>query len=284
MEKLVSIVLPVYNGEKYLAQSIESVLNQTYKNFELIIVNDCSTDSSEEIILKYKKQDSRIVYIKNQVNSKLPKSLNNGFKIARGEYYTWTSDDNMYHNDAIEEMVNFLDENTDVALVFCDFNKIDENGVFKDKYISADKCNLIYWNIIGACFMYRSSAAKELGEYREDMFLAEDYEYWLRMNLNYKIAPLHKCLYEYRQHMSNLSSTKKQEVKNVTGKLHWEYLKKYEKSTMSEREVIKYFEYILMYKPKFIERVCLEVVFAFRHKKYAIEIMQKFRGRMKLKK
>ena len=90
---VVSIVMPVYNGEKYLRQSIASVVNQTFKDWNLIIVDDCSTDSSPEIMNEYAKADDRIQVIHNEVNSKIPASLNNGFEEAAGRYFTWTSDD-----------------------------------------------------------------------------------------------------------------------------------------------------------------------------------------------
>lgn len=85
----ISIVLPTYNGEKYLKQSIESILGQTYTDWELIVVNDCSTDSTQEIIDFYRKKDTRIRTIFNYTNQKLPESLNIGFREAKGEYFTW---------------------------------------------------------------------------------------------------------------------------------------------------------------------------------------------------
>ena len=79
MEELISIVLPVYNGEKYLRESIDSVLNQTYRNWELIIVDDCSTDSSAKIAKEYTNKDKRIYYYRNENNLRLPRNLNKGF-------------------------------------------------------------------------------------------------------------------------------------------------------------------------------------------------------------
>ena len=101
----VSVVMPVYNGEKYLKQSIESVIQQSYKDWELIIVNDCSTDRSRDIMQSYVEVDSRIRIVDNSNNLKLPMSLNAGFREARGEYLTWTSDDNLYKVNALEELV-----------------------------------------------------------------------------------------------------------------------------------------------------------------------------------
>lgn len=278
MKKLVSIVLPVYNGEKYLSKAIESVLNQTYTNFELIIVNDCSTDSSEDIILKYKEHDPRIIYVKNDVNSKLPKSLNNGFGIAKGEYYTWTSDDNMYCEDAIETMVKFLDENEDVALVFagCIFIYADKN--VQQKYLP--KGELIYNNTVGACFLYRSDVAKAIGEYREDLFLVEDYEYWLRINCNYKIKQLEKYLYLYRFHDRSLTFTKKQEINAALKKLHHMYLRKYENAGMPEDELIEYFKSTLRYNSSFFETSMQRILFAIKHKKYFKEILRNLKSKI----
>ena len=122
MENLVSIVLPTYNGEKFLRQSIDSCLHQTYKNIELIVVNDCSTDQTEEIILSY--NDSRLVYHKNTTNQKLPNSLNIGFSLAKGDYLSWTSDDNYYHPEAIEKMVNVMETGQD--LVYAPYWTIDD--------------------------------------------------------------------------------------------------------------------------------------------------------------
>ncbi|HIH2198080.1 TPA: glycosyltransferase family 2 protein [Campylobacter coli] len=110
---LVSVVMPTFNGSTsgYIKESIESVLRQTYKNFEFIIVNDCSIDDTLNIIQDYASQDDRIRIVNNQTNQKLPQSLNNGFNLANGIYYTWTSDDNYYHENALEEMVKYLEKN-----------------------------------------------------------------------------------------------------------------------------------------------------------------------------
>ncbi len=108
--KLVSVILPVYNGEDTIAESIDSVLAQTYQNLELVIVNDCSTDGTQAILKEYEAKDRRVRVIDNSVNLKLPRSLNVGFSDAKGEYLTWTSDDNLYHPSAIEEMAAVLDK------------------------------------------------------------------------------------------------------------------------------------------------------------------------------
>ena len=106
MIKLISVVLPVYNGAAHMAASIDSIINQTYTNWELIIVNDCSIDETLAVATKYAKTDSRIKVVSNEVNLKLPMTLNRGFDEANGDYYTWTSDDNMYKPNAFQKLVD----------------------------------------------------------------------------------------------------------------------------------------------------------------------------------
>lgn len=268
MSKLVSIVLPVYNGEKYLAKSIESVLNQTYNNLELIIVNDCSTDRSEDIILKYAATDSRIVYVKNQINSKLPQSLNNGFAIANGDYYTWTSDDNYYYSNAIEVMVSYLEMHPKTTLVYCDYNLINQTGDWIGHVAVGESDELYFDNIVGACFLYRSSITYEIGQYDTNMFLVEDYEYWLRILIHGTINPLHVCLYDYRMHENSLTLTKKQEIEKALEKLQFMYLRRFEKNRIDDEILFSFFEYIIIKKRRRIERLFMKFSFAFRHKKY----------------
>ena len=101
MNDLISIVLPVYNGERFLRESIDSVLAQTYTNWELLIVDDCSTDNTAAIVHEYVQKDSRVQYYKNEKNLRLPRNLNRGFSLARGDYLTWTSDDNVFWPTAL---------------------------------------------------------------------------------------------------------------------------------------------------------------------------------------
>lgn len=123
----VSIVLPVYNGEKYLQQAIRSITGQKFKDFELIVVNDNSTDNSLKIIKEFAKKDKRIKIVNNIVNKKLPGSLNEGFKIAKGKWFTWTSDDNILDPSFLEIMLRVI-KNKAVDIVYSDYRAIDEAG------------------------------------------------------------------------------------------------------------------------------------------------------------
>jgi glycosyltransferase involved in cell wall biosynthesis len=201
--KKVNIVLPVYNGEKYLKQSIDSCLNQTYKNIELIIVNDGSKDRTEKIIKSYR--DKRIKYIQHNENKGLPFALNSGFKISTGEYLSWTSYDNFYAPNAIEIMVNFLEKNHDVDFVYSNYYLVDETGkILKKKRTSHPKLLDLY-NCIGPCFLYRRKIYETIGEYNSCYTLVEDYEYWLRIRERYKMKKINDFLYYYRIHYKTLT-------------------------------------------------------------------------------
>lgn len=228
MEK-VSIVLPTYNGQDNLEKSIESIIRQTYINWELIIVDDCSTDLTKEIANDYAEKDKRIKVISNERNMKLPKSLNIGFQNAEGEYYTWTSDDNLYKENAIEIMVNFLKNEPDYDMVYCDTVLINGNGDIIRENPLPEPEKLILGNTVGACFLYRCQIAKKIGGYDEDLFLAEDYEYWLRMSQHAKIKHISEGLYFYRCHEKSLSSTRLADIKKQTAKVwekHYDFIMK----------------------------------------------------------
>lgn len=208
----ISVVLPVYNGSENISNAIESILNQTFQDFELIIVNDCSTDNTLEIIQRYSARDGRIKIINNCVNMKLPKSLNVGFANAQGEYFTWTSDDNLFEKNAFETMLAVLELNKEYDMVYANYNRIDEDGnLIGTMELSAPE-KLLYGNVIGACFLYRRDVARKTGEYDINLFLAEDYDYWIRVYKNGKIKHIDNVLYFYREHKGSLTQTRKNQI------------------------------------------------------------------------
>lgn len=222
MSSKISVVLPVYNGEAHLAKSIQSVINQTFTDWELIIVNDCSTDSSLEIMKAYAEKDSRIKIINNATNKKLPASLNIGFSYANGKYLTWTSDDNRYRNNAFKVMYEYMESNLDCGMVAADccieFGNSGEKHIEEILYT-----DLKYNNTVGACFLYRKSIADEIGGYDENMFLVEDYEYWLRIYERFKIEHIPICLYDYLKHDNSLTATREKDIKNQLFNLRKKY-------------------------------------------------------------
>jgi len=210
-QRKVSIVLPTYNGEKYLNISIESCLAQSYRNIELIIVDDCSTDSTPRIVQSF--NDSRIKYIRNTSNKRLPQSLNIGFAASTGDYLTWTSDDNLYRPDAIEKMAAALESNA-VNFVYADYSEFKNDNISDANLRKLSESRAITtYNCIGACFLYTQKVFKTVGNYDQDMELIEDYDYWMRVNRYFSLHHLNEGLYYYRLHDNSLWGSRKREIR-----------------------------------------------------------------------
>lgn len=213
-KSLISIVLPVFNGEKYLAMSIESCLKQTHSNLELIIVNDCSTDKTLSIANYYAKKDLRIKIINNTVNKKLPASLNIGHEAALGNYITWTSDDNIYESNALKTLLLTLSKSK-ADIIYSDFVLIDDlgNKIRKVELLGIE--NIIFGNFIGCSFLYKKEVYERNKGYDENFFLVEDYDFWLRAILHSRYIQVKKNLYKYRKHEQSLTNEiATNEVKN----------------------------------------------------------------------
>lgn len=226
----VSIVLPCYNGAALLGQAIESCINQTYKDWELIIVNDCSTDNTLEVANAYAEKEERIRVYTNEKNSKLPATLNNGFRRATGEYWTWTSDDNLLHPDMLETFVTYLDEHQDVGCAVSDSYVIDENNkIIGEKIVPEDlNSKMMLNNYVGASFMYRKECALAAGEYREDLFLVEDYEFFIRLSFHCKMGHIPQFLYYYMDNPNSLTATRQKEIRERLVRMRIMYLDKAE--------------------------------------------------------
>ncbi|MBQ3039436.1 MAG: glycosyltransferase [Alphaproteobacteria bacterium] len=221
----VSIVLPCYNGARFLSQSINSILSQTFSDWELIIVNDCSTDTTLDIANEYARQDKRICVVNNQTNQKLPASLNIGFKKATGEYLTWTSDDNIAKSNWLDVLVNYLDTNPDTDMVSANMDIIDENGRLLDEFASGARRpqDLSYKCNVGAAFMYRRSIAELVGEYDTNTFCAEDYDYWCRIALNGRLDYIKDNIYQYRTNSDSLTATQQPRIRQKTALIQQKY-------------------------------------------------------------
>ena len=220
----ITCVLPTHNGRRYLRDSIDSVLRQEDGDFELIVVDDCSTDETPAILDEYARADARVRVVRNQINLKLPASLNVGFRAARGRFFTWTSDDNLYEPQAFRVMVELLERRTDVGLVYSSFRLIDEAGALCGDCRVPEVDRLPTVNIVKASFLYRREVHEQLGGYREDRFLTEDYDFWLRASMRFRFATAPEFLYRYRNHSGSLSETRQREIQRATWQLINEHL------------------------------------------------------------
>jgi len=235
MNPRISIVLPVYNGARYLREALESCIAQTFTLWELIAVDDCSKDETPLILAEYAARDPRIRVVRNAENRKLPGSLNIGFAEARGEYLTWTSDDNLYRPEALAAMVSFLDENQRVDIVYADYALIDEQGESRAEVRVDEPAALAYRNPVGACFLYRRVVHEELGGYDTALFLVEDFDFFLRASAKFRLEPLHRVLYLAREHGGSLSSLNNDRILAATAALIERHLPQFTKLDAATR-------------------------------------------------
>ncbi len=207
----VSIVLPTYNRAGLLPAAVQSCLDQTVRELELIIVDDGSMDGTLDVARKLAAGDSRVRVI-SQKNAGLPSALNRGFAEAQGEFWTWTSDDNRYHPDAIEVMLRELEHNPESGMVYMDYQAVDEKGCVMERIENRHLKDLAVMNVIGPCFLYRSSIAKQVGKYDPHLCLIEDWDYWLRMDQVAPIRYLPGISYDFLDHGGSLTRRKQLEV------------------------------------------------------------------------
>lgn len=203
--RLVSIVLPTYEGDRYLAEAIRSCLTQTYPHLELLIVDDGSRGDIRGIVEA--NQDARVRYLRHSENRGLSAALNTGFGSARGDYLTWTSDDNRYHPEAIERMVEYLEAHPGAGLVYAGCREIDERGTLGGVLAAPPPDSIWTGNCVRACFLYRREVQERVGLYDPELPLVEDYDYWLRTARRFRLARLDAVLYDVRDHRERLTRT-----------------------------------------------------------------------------
>ena len=202
--------MPVYNGEKYLSEAIESILNQTFKDFEFLIINDGSTDSSREIILSY--DDYRIKLIENDNNIGLTKSLNKGIDIACGKYIARMDADDISMPERLEKQVDFMENHEDIAVCGSWFSVIDDKGNILSEVKTQINHEFLFFelffkNPIGhATTIMRKSVIEHTGRYDPDYVVTQDYYLWFRIiESGYKIHNIDRVLIYYRKHENMVS-------------------------------------------------------------------------------
>lgn len=206
----ISVLMPAYNSEKFIAEAIESILNQTFSDFELIIINDGSTDNTAKIIRQYAKQDSRIKFIDNKKNSGLIAVLNQGLDLCSAEYIARMDSDDISRPERFAKQVAYLDAHPDVAVVggwHKEFGTAAHMDIHKYPHNSAILDFIILNNPMShPTAMIRTSVLREHKIYYDKRYIhAEDYDFWYQIS---KHAPLHnlqEVLLDYRCHGNNVS-------------------------------------------------------------------------------
>ena len=215
MENLVSIIMPLYNGEKFIKITLESVLKQTYKNWELLITNDGSKDSSPKIVEEYAKKDERIKLF-NQINRGSAAARNNSLKEAKGKYIVFLDSDDIWEDNFLEKQIKFLKEKN-ASLVFSSYRRINEEGKeILDPFIVPEKVG--YKNLLKTCSLTCLTSIYDREKtgivyFNEKLkSLRDDYVMWLTMLKKIDFAYGNKEILARYRIFSNSTTGKKFKV------------------------------------------------------------------------
>ena len=215
----ITVLMPVYNAEKFLKEAIDSILNQTFKDFEFLIINDASTDNSKKIIISY--QDSRIRYFENKKNLGVAKTLNRGLRLAKGEYIARMDADDISLPDRFKKQVEFMEKNPQTAICGTWLqlinNKVDDIWRCPSDHETIKSLSLFYSSIYHPTVFIRINILKKNNFFYNPLFVhVEDYELWVRIMEKTRVANLKEVLLFHRIHSKEVGNIfNKIQVKNA---------------------------------------------------------------------
>ena len=231
---MVSVVMAVYNERPYLQEAVQSILDQTFEDFEFIIINDGSTDGSKEVLECFADRDDRI-RLAHQENKGLIASLNRGLDMARGQYIARMDGDDISHPERLEKQVDFLNANSEIGILGTQIEWINSEGETIGSWSAPADPDLIAWKLLfNTCLdhptiLARKSLLLNLGGYAEWTLHAEDYELWTRAVRKSRLASLPGTLLKHRQHDGSITVKRRREqiqmVCRAAANLHQELLR-----------------------------------------------------------
>jgi glycosyltransferase involved in cell wall biosynthesis len=215
----VSVIMSVYNDEEYVQEAVDSILNQTFKDFEFIIINDGSTDRTLDILQSY--NDDRVILLNNEKNIGLVKSLNRGLENAKGQYIARADGDDISFPNRFEKQIRFLDEHPNVGLISSSAIIIDATGneiEMSELATENEEIRTIF--LKGNCIwhtssIFKSDCVKKVGKYREWFRNAEDYDLWLRLIKYYDVANIGDPLCKVRIVNGSMSTGTEKEIEQM---------------------------------------------------------------------
>ncbi len=211
MSVKISVILSVYNGEQYIKEAIDSILEQSYTDFECIVIDDGSTDSTPAIITRIK--DPRIVYLTNEKNIGLVQSLNKGLRVAKGELIARMDADDISLPDRFEKQVGFLDTHPEVGVLGTAMRQIDSSGRTLSVLVVPERHPEILWRmffglaVVHASVMMRREVVLKVGGYNNNYQHIEDTELWSRLIHMTRFTNLSEILYQRHLHTGSIIST-----------------------------------------------------------------------------
>ncbi|PXV64127.1 glycosyl transferase family 2 [Dysgonomonas alginatilytica] len=236
----VSVLMPAYNAAEYIGEAIDSILEQTFKNFEFLIIDDGSTDSTADIIEQF--NDTRIKLIRNEGNKGLIYSLNYGLDIAQGKYIARMDADDIAFNTRLEKQVEFLENNPDISILGTAFVFMGTSyEIHHPNYNDEIRIKLLDDVVFAhpTVMMRRDVINLNNIRYNADYTYIEDYRFWVEAAIkNVKMANLEEVLLQYRQHPNQVTSQRAQEQLETKQRIKLEYLSHYFGENLTSDELI----------------------------------------------
>lgn len=252
MSPKISVLMPAYNAENYIAEAIESILSQTFKDFEFIIIDNCSTDQSWWIIQEYAKVDQRIVALKNESNLGIAGNRNKLITFVRGDYVAWQDADDISMPYRLEKQYQWMVKNPEVGILggwLQFFNKRGDLSI--RKYAMDDKslreAIFKYSPVAQPAAMIRRSCLDEIGPYELRYPLIEDLDMSFRIGTKYRFANLPEIVLRYREHSLSATFTRLKKIELNTLKIRRKYSSGYGYTMTLMDKVYNFLQHISIY-------------------------------------
>lgn len=241
---LVSVLMAVYNGEKFVAQSINSILQQTFSNLELIVIDDASSDNTPTILKSY--QDKRLKIYTNPHNLGLTKTLNRGLGLVQGKYIARMDADDISVPNRIEKQVIFMEQNPDVGLLGGWIRNFDDEGSHVWQLATAHEqiaCKLLFTTqmVHGTAFFRRAILDEQGINYNENFLTSQDYELWTRLIEYTQFANLPEVLVEVRHHTQQVTKVHSNDLLSNTAKIRLRQIRKLGIEPTKNEQLLHYY-------------------------------------------
>lgn len=225
---LVSVVMPAFNAEQYIQESIQSILSQSFSNLELIIIDDASTDNTVLVVSKMALNDSRIRLHQNQVNLGIAGNRNKGLSFATGKYLAWQDADDISESYRLGLQVHFMEKHPEVGMMGGSIQLFNDSGnLGVRRYPLLDKlirqAIFKFSPIAQPAAMIRIDALKKVGSYDLDFPPAEDLDMTFRIGIHYQLANIPEVLVRYRVSAFSATSKSQMRMEKITNDIRWRY-------------------------------------------------------------
>jgi glycosyltransferase involved in cell wall biosynthesis len=228
----VSVITPVYNTEKYIGEMIESIIGQTFRDFEFILVDDCSTDNTVSIIKKYARDDQRIKLFQNEKNLGIAGNRNRGVSLAKGKYVVWADADDISKKDRLKLQYDFMESHPEVGICGGFLQFFDDTGNLGIRKYAPDdrflrKTIFRYSPVAQPSAIIRKECLDEAGEYDLRWPPAEDLDMSFRIGTKHQFANIQKIMIRYREHPNSATFSRLKKIELSTIAIRNKYTKDY---------------------------------------------------------